>query len=107
MVKVTPWQCPSLHPAPPQGASGGSRQLGTPRARPSHWDPSHRLGCSHELRPKSPITLPLTIQAFPFAVLTMNLSAAAAVLPPCRNEGRRVSGRHSLVTNSRPASINQ
>ena len=35
---------PSSPPAPPQGAPGGSGQLGTPRVRPSHWPPSHRLG---------------------------------------------------------------
>ena len=29
---------------PPQRATGGSRQLGTPRVRPSHWAPRHRLG---------------------------------------------------------------
>ena len=33
MVKVTPWQCPSSAPVPPQGASGGSGQLGTPKKR--------------------------------------------------------------------------
>eukprot|EP00964_Phaeocystis_antarctica_P116216 scaffold80182_cov60-Phaeocystis_antarctica.AAC.4 len=43
MLKVAPWQCPSSAPAPPQGAPGGSGQLGTPRAWPSHWDLSHRL----------------------------------------------------------------
>ena len=31
--------CPSSAPAPPQRAPGGSVQLGTPRARPSHWAP--------------------------------------------------------------------
>ena len=31
MVKVPPWQCPSSAPVPPQGAPGGSGQLGTPR----------------------------------------------------------------------------
>ena len=46
MGQVSPWQCPSSPPAPPYGASGGSGQRGTPRARPSHWAPSHRLGCS-------------------------------------------------------------
>ena len=33
MGKVPPWQCPSSAPAHPQGAPGGSGQLGTPRAR--------------------------------------------------------------------------
>ena len=36
VVEVTPWQCPSSAPAPPQGAPGGSGQLGTPRERPAH-----------------------------------------------------------------------
>ena len=31
-----PWQRPSSAPAPPQGAPGGSGQLGTPSVRPSH-----------------------------------------------------------------------
>ena len=31
---------------PPRGAPCGSGQLGTPRARPSHWAPRHCLGCS-------------------------------------------------------------
>eukprot|EP00964_Phaeocystis_antarctica_P050645 scaffold29488_cov41-Phaeocystis_antarctica.AAC.2 len=44
MVQVPPWQRPSSAPAPPQGAPGGSRQRGTPRARPGHWAPSHCLG---------------------------------------------------------------
>ena len=48
-VKVAPWQYTSSPPAPPQGAPGGSRQLGAPRRRPAHWAPSHRLGCSSEL----------------------------------------------------------
>ena len=46
MVIVPPWQCSSSAPAPPQGAPGGSGQLGTPRKRPARWVPSHRLGCS-------------------------------------------------------------
>ena len=44
-VKVPPWQRPSSAPAAPQGAPGGSRQLGTPKKRPTHWAPSHCLGC--------------------------------------------------------------
>eukprot|EP00964_Phaeocystis_antarctica_P034784 scaffold19817_cov64-Phaeocystis_antarctica.AAC.3 len=43
--KCHPWQCPSSAPVPPQGAPGGSDQLGTPRARLS-WAPRHCLGCS-------------------------------------------------------------
>ena len=36
-------------------ARGGPVQPGTPRARPSHWVPSHHLGGSSEPPPKSPI----------------------------------------------------
>ena len=45
-VKVPLWQGTSSASAPPQGAPGGSGQLGTPRMRPAHRAPSHRLGCS-------------------------------------------------------------
>ena len=48
MVKVQPGQCPSSAPAPPQGAPGGSGQLGTPSARPNHWAPRHSLGRSSQ-----------------------------------------------------------
>ena len=44
-VKVPPWQRASSAPVPPQGAPGGSGQLGTPMKRPAHWAPSHCLGC--------------------------------------------------------------
>ena len=44
--KCPPWQCPSSAPVPPQGAPGGSGQLGAPGKRPAHWTPSHCLGCS-------------------------------------------------------------
>ena len=43
---ATAWQCPSSPPAPPQGAPGGSGQLGASRKRPGHRTPSHCLGCS-------------------------------------------------------------
>ena len=46
MVKVPLWQGPSSPPTPPQGAPGGSGQLGTPRKRPPYWVPPHCLGCS-------------------------------------------------------------
>ena len=59
MAKVPPWQLPG--PAP-QGASGGSGQLGTPGVRPSHGVPSHRPGGSSERPPKSPILLPLSVR---------------------------------------------
>ena len=43
-IYSAPWAAPySSAPAPPQGAPGGSGQLGTPRVRPAHWAPSHRL----------------------------------------------------------------
>ena len=66
--KVPPWQCPSSAPVPAQGTPGGSGQLSTPRARPSHWAPSpwvpsHRLGCSSEPPPAPPISPRLPIQA--------------------------------------------
>eukprot|EP00964_Phaeocystis_antarctica_P067117 scaffold40625_cov45-Phaeocystis_antarctica.AAC.1 len=32
--------------AVPQVGSCASEQFGTPRKRPAHWAPSHRLGCS-------------------------------------------------------------
>ena len=44
-IKVPPWQRASSAPVPPQGAPGGSGQLGTPMKRPAHWAPSHCLGC--------------------------------------------------------------
>ena len=33
-----------------------------PRVGHGQWDPSHRLGCSSQPPPKSPISPPLTIQ---------------------------------------------
>ena len=67
-VKVRlPWQCPSSAPVPPQGAPGGSGQLGTPSGRPAHWAPGHRLGCANELPPKAAhftgFGYPMAIQA--------------------------------------------
>ena len=44
LSKCSPWLCSA--PAPPQDAPAGSGQLGTPRKRPTHWAPSHCLGCS-------------------------------------------------------------
>ena len=61
-VKVTPWRWLSSAPAAVQGAPCSSGQPGTPRVRPSHRPPTHSLGCSSELHPKSPIPLPLAIQ---------------------------------------------
>ena len=46
VVKVQSGQGPSSAPVPPRGTPGGSGQLVTPRKRPAHWAPSHRLGCS-------------------------------------------------------------
>ena len=51
MDRVPLWQCPSSPPAPH-----------TPRESPGHWAPSHRLGCSSQPPPKSPIPPPLTTQ---------------------------------------------
>ena len=57
-VLPPPRQGPSSAPAPPQGASGGYGQLGTPRKTPAHWAPRHCLGCSSEPPPKSPTSPP-------------------------------------------------
>ena len=61
---MSPCQCPSSAAVPPQGAPDGSGQLGTPRARPSHWD--HSRGFTAQLlKPaasKRPVSLRLTIQ---------------------------------------------
>ena len=57
-----PWQCAGSPPVPPQRAPGGSGQPGSPRVRPSHWAPRHRLGGSSEPPPKSPISLAPRIQ---------------------------------------------
>ena len=46
MVKAPLWQRPSSASVPLQGAPGGSGQLVTPRKRPAHWAPGHRLACS-------------------------------------------------------------
>ena len=82
MVKVPPLAArpPSScsPPVPPQGAPCGSGQLGAPRVGPSHWAPSHRLGGSREPPPKSPMSLPLTIQAECVASLGPDEPAAAA-----------------------------
>ena len=59
--KRRPWQRPSSPPAAPQGAPGGSGRLGTPRARPSRWAPSHRLGGPSEPPPRWSISPPLTV----------------------------------------------
>ena len=53
----------------PRGARGGSGQLGTPRARSSHWTPRHSLGGSSEPPPKPPVSLPLTLQVRPTSIL--------------------------------------
>ena len=44
--KVPPWQCPSSPPAPPQGATGGSGQLGTSKngAEPHAGRPATAAG---------------------------------------------------------------
>ena len=61
MVKVQSAQCPSSAPAPPQGAPGGSGQLGTPRKRPAHWALGHCPRCSSQPPPKPPSLPPLTM----------------------------------------------
>ena len=56
----------------------------TPRKRPAHWAPSHRLGCTSEPPPKPPMSPPLTIQK-------RDLDEASAIwqaLPEVREGGR-------------------
>jgi len=48
----------SSAPVPPQGAPGGSGQLGTPTKRSAHWAPSRSLGCLSEPPPQPPISPP-------------------------------------------------
>ena len=82
MVKVPPGQRPSSAPAPPQGAPGGSGQLGTPRKRPALWAPSHCLECSSQPPPKLPIPPPLTVQVLPkggACARALDLGAGAGV----------------------------
>eukprot|EP00964_Phaeocystis_antarctica_P098561 scaffold64568_cov30-Phaeocystis_antarctica.AAC.1 len=55
--------CPSSAPAPSQGAPGGSGQLGTPRARPSHWVPRPPPRELERSTSKSTMLPPLTTQA--------------------------------------------
>ena len=74
---------PSSAPAPPEGAPGGSGQLGTPRKRPAHWAPNHCLrgrrshcaskhsGASH--RGEAP-RLTLTADPNPTPTLTLTLT---------------------------------
>ena len=51
--KCPPWRCPSSAPVPPQGAPGGSEQLGTPSQRSVLWAPSRCLECSSQPPPES------------------------------------------------------
>ena len=74
---------PSSAPAPPEGAPGGSGQLGTPRKRTAHWAPNHCLrgrrshcaskhsGASH--RGEAP-RLTLTADPNPTPTLTLTLT---------------------------------
>ena len=54
-------RCPSSAPAALHGTPCGSGRLGTSTKRPAHRAPSHRLGCSREPPPKSPIPPPLRL----------------------------------------------
>ena len=58
-------------------------QLCTPRERPSHWAPSHCLGCSSQPAPKSPILLRLTIQELGSLDLLVELTATNAGIQGC------------------------
>jgi FkbM family methyltransferase len=81
MVEVAPRKCLSSAPAPPQGAPGGSGQLGNRRKRPAHWAPSHCLGGgarASRLQSRS-IPLPLTIQALISSDIRLNASTVPTV----------------------------
>ena len=89
-AQSAPLAVPQLSaPAPLQGAPGGSGQLGTPRARPGHWDPSHCLRCSSEPPPKPPIPLrlappgPIYLFFFTYTGVCMDLGVLARNVPAC------------------------
>ena len=82
VVKVAPRQRPSSAAVPPQGVPGGSGQLGTPRKRPAHWEPSHRLGCSRQPPPTPPIVPPLTLQELLSSQTVCDLVATVTNLDP-------------------------
>ena len=69
------------------GVPGGSRQIGTPRARPSHRDPSHHFGCSSQPPPKPPISLRLTMQV-----------QLHYLIPPIASEPCGQHGQSALLT---------
>ena len=71
---------------PPQGAPGGSGQLGTPRKRPARWAPRHGLGCSRSSPPKLPTSAACTIQAELLA-LRQGSAALRDELQAARSEG--------------------
>ena len=66
MVKVPPTAGRQLGScASSERAWRGSGQLGTPRARPGHRSPLHRLGCLSQPPPKPPIPVRWTNQVQP------------------------------------------
>ena len=96
---------------PPQGAPGGSGQLGTCRKRSAHRAPRHRLGCSSEPPPKPPIPPPLTMQATPRRRAGSRGNRSRPRLSPCprtpcatpasRRSGRGVEARGHSSTEAR------
>ena len=98
--------CPSSPPAPPQGATGGSGQLGTSRRRPRHWAPSHchcvpgleraatvAADVTHRLGPPRPLPLPRHLHG----VEARRLAFAGQPLPRHLRRLPRIHHRHQRV----------
>ena len=87
MVKAQSGLCPSSAPVPPQGAPGGSRQLGTPRKRPCHCTPSQCLG----------------LAASEAADVTIQAADSRLLRPRCRLDAQRGAARVGLRLRLQPA----